>query len=142
MRLPLSLSGLALCAMAFAAQAQPLPGDAVQPVSTGTLRNLCSTPTTDPNAAIAVGFCRGFMIGVGQYHAGISGPGGARPIFCLPNPTPTLETVQADFVAWAAGNPQYAVEKAVDGLMRFAAAAYPCPTPPPAPPAARRPANR
>jgi len=139
MRLPLSLSGLALCAMAFAAQAQPVPGDAVQPVSTGTLRNLCSTPSTDPNAATAVGFCRGFLIGVGQYHAGTTGPRGSAPIFCLPTPTPTMEAVQADFVTWAAGNPQYAGDKAVDGLLRFASTAYPCPTPP-APP--RRAASR
>lgn len=139
MRLPLSLSALALCAMAFSAQAQPVPGNTVEPVSTGTLRNLCSTPSTDPNAATAVGFCRGFMIGVGQYHVGATGPGRSPPIFCLPTPTPTLEAVQAAFVIWAAGNPQYAAEKAVDGVLRFASTAYPCPTPP-AP--SRRPASR
>jgi hypothetical protein len=61
----------------------------------------------------------------------VTRPGGQAPIFCLPNPAPTLDEAQAAFVAWARANPQHAGDKAVDGLLRWAASAYPCPTPPP-----------
>ncbi|PPQ33894.1 hypothetical protein CCS01_13195 [Rhodopila globiformis] len=65
------------------------------------------------------------MTGAGQYNREISQN---RPEFlCLPDPSPTFEAAQASFVAWARANPQYANELAVDGLMRWAAATYPCP---------------
>ena len=50
-----------------------------------------------------------------------------RPIFCLPNPSPTFDQARAAFVAWARANPQHGAEPAVDGLTRFAAETYPCP---------------
>jgi len=99
---------------------------AVTPLSTATLANLCGA-TGEGEAAMARGYCRGFIIGVGQYHAEITRSGGPRPAFCLPDPAPSLEAAQASFVAWAASNPQYASDKAVDGLLRWASTAYPCP---------------
>jgi Rap1a immunity proteins len=131
MRHATSLPGsLALLAVIMGpAQAQTTAGDAAPAavVSTRALADLCAA--TGPDSAPAVAYCRGFFVGVGQYHVEISQPGGRLPIFCLPNPTPSMESAQAAFVAWVRANPQYAEEKAVDGVLRWAQAAYPCARP-------------
>lgn len=100
------------------------------PVTTGNLASLCAAPLNDEVGPASQAFCRGVIVGTGQYHTEISRPGGRPPIFCLPTPAPTLEAAQASFVAWSAAHPQHANELAVDGLMRWAAATYPCPTAP------------
>lgn len=107
-------------------------------VTTGTLAEACATTGTDAASATAAGYCRGFMTGAGQYHREISVD--RPPIFCLPDPSPSFDAAQASFVAWARANTQYAAEPAVDGLMRWAAATFPCPTPSarPTAPRARR----
>ena len=100
-------------------------------ITTATLAEACASKSGDLMGATAVGYCRGFMAGAGQYHREISTN---RPaIFCLPSPSPSFEAAQASFVAWARASPQFAGEQAVDGLMRWASATYPCPTGPAAP---------
>ena len=99
---------------------------AAPPLSTATLANLCSVAAADPETTEALGFCRGFLVGAWQYHVEITRPGGRPPIFCLPTSAPTMEAAQASFVAWVAANPQYGNDKALDGLMRWAATTYPC----------------
>jgi len=115
---------LAVGAGAASAQTAAAPPASVPTLTTSTLAEICGS-----DAETARGFCRGFLVGVGQYHSEVTRPRGRAPIFCLPDPTPTLEAAQASFTAWAGANPQHAGEKAVDGLMRWAAATYPCPTP-------------
>ncbi|KAA2211224.1 Rap1a/Tai family immunity protein [Teichococcus oryzae] len=96
----------------------------------GDLAELCDAGLQDPQRSDAQAYCNGFIVGVGQFHASITAAGGAqRPIFCIPHPQPTLNGVAAAYVTWARGNPQYAGERAVDGLMRFAAETYPCLSP-------------
>ncbi|WP_270935200.1 Rap1a/Tai family immunity protein [Falsiroseomonas oryzae] len=112
------------------ALAQGSTPSTAEPVSTATLASICAA--TSPNAESPLtAYCRGFMVGVGQYHNAVSAARGRR-IFCLPDPSPTIEQVQSAFVRWAAANTQYGQDRAVDGLMRFAATTYPCP-PEPAP---------
>ena len=110
-------------------------------VTTAMLAEACGASGTDMIGATAIGYCRGFITGAGQYHTEMST--GRTPIFCLPtSPSPTLEAVQVSFVAWARSNPQRAEEKALDGLLRWAADTYPCPpAPAAAQPAARKPRN-
>ncbi|MCB4824800.1 Rap1a/Tai family immunity protein [Roseicella aerolata] len=123
MRLAL-LMGAGLTAMA----GMPVPSAAQAPargVTAGTLAEACALEARDLTSATAAGYCRGFMAGAGQYHREISMD--RPPIFCLPTPSPTFEAAQASFVAWMRANPQFASEQAVDGLMRWAAATYPCP---------------
>ncbi|WP_372617396.1 Rap1a/Tai family immunity protein [Falsiroseomonas sp.] len=103
------------------------------PVSTGPLAELCAS-----SEAAAIAYCRGFLVGAGQYHAASTARGGLSPMFCLSDPMPTVEQAQAAFVAWARANPQHAGERAIDGVMRWAVTAYPCPTPASSQPAARR----
>jgi len=95
---------------------------------TDDLAALCGASPQDPLGPPAIAWCHGFMVAAGQYHRELSAPGGVlRPLFCLPDPAPTLDEARASFVAWARANPQYANERAIDGLMRFAAQTYPCP---------------
>ena len=134
MRLAMSLVGGAmLCAVAGASAQTAAPAASAArptgPLSTATLANLCSVTATDKETSEAVGFCRGFLIGAWQYHMEITQPGGQRPIFCLPTPAPTVEAAQASFVTWAGGHTEFSGERALDGLMRWAASTYPCAAP-------------
>ena len=102
---------------------------------TSDLAALCGASGQDGLAQAALGYCQGFFVGAGQYHRSLSAEGGVhRPIFCLPDPSPTFDQARSSFVAWARSNPQYGGEPAVDGLTRFAAETYPCPNAPAARP--------
>ncbi|HYZ62703.1 MAG TPA: Rap1a/Tai family immunity protein [Acetobacteraceae bacterium] len=92
------------------------------------LATLCAADPASEGGVAARAWCHGFIIGAGQYHSSLAAadPGRER-LFCLPETTPTLDQVRSDFVAWARANPQYGSEKAVDALMRFAVATWPCP---------------
>ena len=77
----------------------------------------------------SIAYCQGFVTAAGQYHAALhpaSGP--RRPLYCVPNPPPSIAQTGLGFAAWARQNPQYANEPALDGLLRWAQATYPCPT--------------
>jgi hypothetical protein len=123
-RTALVAAWLAVGVLPAAAQA---PTGAAGLVTTAMLAEACGASGTNEPGAASVGYCRGFITGAGQYHAEISA--GRPPIFCLPSPSPTLEAVQVSFASWARSNPQYANERALDGLMRWASATYPCPKP-------------
>jgi hypothetical protein len=103
------------------------------PVATGPLAELCAS-----SDAAGVAYCRGFLVGAGQYHEASTARGGLAPMFCLGEAMPTVEQAQAAFVAWARANPQHAGDRAIDGVMRWATIAYPCPTPAATQPASRR----
>jgi len=121
--------GLALLAASVGAvSAQTADRAIAGPITTGNLASLCAAPLSEEVGQVAQAFCRGFIIGAGQYHREITQPGGRAPIFCLPDPAPTLAAAQSSFIAWVSANPQHADELAVDGVLRWAAATYPCPT--------------
>ncbi len=106
------------------------PRTAFEARTVADLATLCGASPQAPEYVSAIAFCHGFLQGAGQYHAVVTQPGSGRaPVFCPPNPPPTRAQVAADFVAWARANPQHAGERAVDGLARWAHAAYPCPDP-------------
>ncbi|TDH60570.1 hypothetical protein E2C06_21230 [Dankookia rubra] len=128
------MTTLALGQAPASAQAPTGPAGAV---TTSTLAEACAASGTDITGATAVGYCRGFITGAGQYHQEMIT--GRPAIFCLPSPSPTLEAVQVSFVAWARANPQRAEEKALDGLLRWASETYPCPPAAAAKTAARKP---
>ncbi|MBX6373228.1 MAG: hypothetical protein IRZ13_03215 [Acetobacteraceae bacterium] len=142
-RSPIS-AGFLAATLALAIAAPPLPA-AAQAGATPTaatpraafeartvadLAALCGASPQAPEYASAIAFCHGFLQGAGQYHAVTTQPGSGRPpLFCPPTPPPTRAQVADAFVAWARTNPQYATERAVDGLARWAHATYPCPEP-------------
>jgi hypothetical protein len=120
-----------LAASPWIARAQTAaPQAAFEARTVADLAALCGVSPQAADAAAAMAFCHGFLQGAGQYHAVITQPGsGNVPVFCPPNPAPTRAQVASAFVAWAGANPQHAGERAVDGLARWAASAYPCPVP-------------
>jgi Rap1a immunity proteins len=96
--------------------------------SVAHLAALCAAPPENPRRGEATGICQGFLVGVGQYHAALHPPGSSLPpLFCLPDPPPTLQAAAAAFVTWSRANAQHARERAVDGVVRWARSAYPCP---------------
>jgi hypothetical protein len=95
---------------------------------TSDLAALCSADPTSYITAEARAWCHGFIVGAGQYHQALAAADPARErLFCFPDASPTLDQVRTSFVNWAQANPQYGGEKAIDGLMRFAVSAWPCP---------------
>jgi len=76
----------------------------------------------------AIAYCQGFLTSFGQYHALLYPQGGpARPLFCVPVPGPTVAQSGIAFAAWTRENTQYGNEPALDGLLRWAQARFPCP---------------
>lgn len=124
------VGGLALLAAATGTGSAQTASSPAGPVTTRNLASLCAAPLTEEVGHAAQAFCRGVIVGTGQYHTEISRPGGRPAIFCLPTPTPTLEAAQASFVAFVAREPGRDGELAVNGVLRWAAATYPCPTAP------------
>jgi hypothetical protein len=95
---------------------------------TGDLAKLCAARLSDPNGAVQRAWCHGFLVATAQYHASASGERGAhRPIYCLPDPAPTLDQAREGFVRWVEAHPAEANTRAIDGLMHYAAETYPCP---------------
>ncbi len=128
MRIAVLAAGLGLAALP--GQAQVLPDNFVGG-RTSDLAALCGAGANDPNVVAAVNYCHGFLMSVGQFHAEITQRGSrVKPMFCLPNPRPDLRTVAAGFTSWAAANPQFAGTSAVEGLVRYATATWPCPAAP------------
>jgi hypothetical protein len=108
------------------AQQNAITGETFTAGTTGALARLCGASAQEAVYAAAVHFCHGVMVGTGQTSDAMHKRQGTRPNFCLPTPSPTLDQVTASFVAWSAANPQFDGLRAADGLLRFAAAQYPC----------------
>lgn len=122
-------AGLALTALPAAAQVIP---DNFVGGRTSDLAALCAAGANDPMVRDAVNHCHGFLMAVGQFHAEVTREGARiRPFFCLPNPRPSVSSITSGFVTWAAANPQFAGAPAVEGVVRYATAAFPCPAPTP-----------
>jgi hypothetical protein len=113
---------------ATAQSASRAPATGRVPHKVSELVEICAIPSDSPEYTAASFFCRGFLAGAAQYHGALHPVGGARPpLFCAPDPPPTLLQAVNAFVAWARANPQHGSEAAVDGLVRFAQQTYPCP---------------
>lgn len=122
---------LALCLASGEVLAQPRQVDHVQTAS--DLAAVCEPASTGVPRLEAIAYCQGFLTSAGQYHALMYPPGGpVRPLFCVPSPGPTIAESGIAFARWARENPGYAHEPALDGMLRWAQASFPCPpaTPP------------
>ena len=129
------LGGCLLLAMPAWAPARaqgtaPAPAAAPPPAfnvrTTGDLAALCNTSDTDPSYPGAIGLCVGYGSGVLDYHlADTSGRKRARKV-CIPAQPPTRGEARRLFVAWVQNNQQYNDEPAVEGVMRFLIATFPC----------------
>lgn len=119
------LPALALLLASGAAQAQPRVVDHVQTLA--ELAAVCDPATTGIPRLEAIAYCQGFLTSAGQYHALMNPPGRpVRPLFCVPNPGPSIAQSGIALARWARENPSYANEPALDGMLRWAQASFPC----------------
>ncbi|MEO3473505.1 Rap1a/Tai family immunity protein [Roseomonas sp. CAU 1739] len=114
------------------AQGRPAPAIVTQAQTATELAAICDPAWGGVPRLEAIAYCQGFLTGFGQYHALLYPQGGpARPLFCVPVPGPTVAQSGVAFAAWARENTQYGSEPALDGLLRWAQATFPCPASPP-----------
>jgi hypothetical protein len=137
MRVPAAAILAALFATPALAQAPAAPAPVTQVRTVADLAAVCEPGWGGVPRVEAIAYCQGFLTGAGQFHTQTRGATGARPIYCVASPGPSVAEAGVAFAAWARQNQQYANEPAVDGLMRWAAATYPCNTGAPAPRAPR-----
>jgi hypothetical protein len=100
--------------------------DEVEIRTAGDLLDICAVADDDPNVEGARAFCYGFLSGTTSYHASLNAGKQAKSLYCVPEAGVTRAEGARLFVAWGRANPQYLDEAPVDGLMRFAAATWPC----------------
>jgi hypothetical protein len=107
----------------------PAPADLITHVRTaGDLAAVCTPAWHGVPRLEAIAYCQGFLTGVGQYHAALHTVGGSlRPLYCVPSPGPTIAESGVAYAAWLQSNPAHRGESAVDGLLRWAQATFPCP---------------
>ncbi|MXP62179.1 hypothetical protein E0493_02280 [Roseomonas sp. M0104] len=106
----------------------PASSSVSQAGTVADLTILCDPPANSPRRLEAIAYCQGYVTAAGQYHTALHPEGGARPpLFCLPNPPPTVAQSGLGFAAWARQNPQHNSEPAIEGLLRWMQATYPCP---------------
>jgi hypothetical protein len=111
------------------------PAAASAPVTqVSTVADLAAICDPAPGAALrleSIAYCQGYLTAAGQYHAALHPAGStvSQPLFCVPTPAPTVAQSGLAFAAWARQNPQHNGEPALDGMLRWAQATYPCPQP-------------
>jgi hypothetical protein len=124
-----SLAFLAILAAAVVVPAEAaVTEDQFQVRTTGDLLALCSVAPADPLRTASINFCHGFGVGVYQV---LQEQAAARPsmrFFCVPEPTPSRNDAIAGFVQWARAHPGEMSQLPADGLARFLAQQYPCPS--------------
>jgi len=110
------------------AQGEPRQSPAVTQVQTvNDLAAVCDPGWGGVPRLEAIAYCQGFLTSAGQYHALLHPANGPmRPLFCVPNPGPTIAQSGIAFAKWARENPSYGREPALDGLIRWAQASFPC----------------
>ena len=119
---------LAAALLAAPAMAQA-PGHVTNVQTVSDLAAVCDPQVRGVERLESIAYCQGYLTAAGQYHTALHpAVGPRRPLFCVPNPAPSVAQSGLSFAAWARQNPQYANETALDGLLRWAQSAYPCPT--------------
>lgn len=117
--------GLALSTMMAGPAAALEPSD-FKLLSTENLHRVCSAPQSDPLFGEARQACFGFIYGAGLFYYEAVKAGKARSVVC-PGGSIDREAVRQAFVGWAGSNPERMSESPIDGLLRAAAARWPCP---------------
>jgi len=94
--------------------------------TTADMVALCTAREDDPQHAVALAYCHGYLMGAYHYFmAENSGPG-QKPTVCLPEPQPTRQQGIAMFIDYTRQHPQFMSERPVDTLTRFLEVTWPC----------------
>ena len=90
------------------------------------LLDMCTLGPNHPDYPVAHAYCVGFIEGAGQLHDALAAGPNFDRLVCHPKNV-TLDDVVTVYASYAAANPQYMRESAIDSLVRAAAAQWPCP---------------
>lgn len=94
--------------------------------TTRDLVNLCSAASGEDMYEAAMGYCLGFVDAAHDYHMVVSGDDMLAPVACPDHEVTRKEVVDA-FLSWAGANGNMLDKEApLQGLMRAAAAKWPC----------------
>lgn len=94
--------------------------------TTSDLVALCGVTRNDPNAIAAIHFCEGYLLGLDHF-AEVTGRPFRGSLYCPPAKLDlTRDQVVAMLVSWHRRNPGPAAEAPFDGIVRWAAATWPC----------------
>jgi hypothetical protein len=120
------LAGLGALAIAAGASAASVTKENFVLRTTGDLVALCGVSRDDPNAAAAIHFCHGYYVGLDHFSE-LTGRPLRSILYCPPDGLKlSRDQVIAMVVEYHRRNPQFASEAPVEGVMRWAAATYPC----------------
>ena len=104
--------------------------DMFQLRNTADLVGLCGAGRADPLYVAAIHFCHGF--GSGAYGVASEYEAARRRarLFCPPSADrrPSRDAATAEFVQWAGARPDVMGSPVTDGLLRFLADRFPCPS--------------
>jgi hypothetical protein len=95
--------------------------------TTADLARLCGAKPGTAHYAEAVQMCQGYILGVHHFHEALAAELD-NDIYCdeLAPQRPTRDEVMASFTAWVAATPGAGETEALDGLLQWAAQAFPC----------------
>ncbi len=110
--------GLTAATLALTAACLAAPATAMQ--TTADLRDACAAEDEATR-----NLCFGYILGAGQLYAQLRRAEAIAELACV-DPVPTLEVIRVSVVEWMEAHPEHAAEPAIDGLMRAAAAIWPC----------------
>ncbi|UCC57196.1 MAG: hypothetical protein JSU75_05575 [Gammaproteobacteria bacterium] len=117
----------AIMAMLVSSHAAALNPEGFEVENTGHLVELCSVSADDPLYNAAMGFCMGYMDAAMDYHQALTAGDKYQPIAC-PNMEVTRKQLATVLLDWSKANAAYlGNETPVHGVMRAAAAKWPCP---------------
>ncbi len=124
-------AGATLIAAPAMAQRAPAAHSALDHVthvrSVADLAAVCDPRVGGVARLESIAYCQGFLTSAGQYHALLYPTGRrGRPSFCMPSPGPSVAEGGLAFARWAHDNPAHAEEPALDGLLRWQQASFPC----------------
>jgi hypothetical protein len=94
------------------------PAEAIE--STLDLRDACAAEDIASR-----NLCYGFIQGAGQFYVELRRAEEIDPVACA-EPAPKMDEIRNAIVVWVDAHPEHAGERAIDGLMRAAAATWPC----------------
>ena len=87
---------------------------------------LCGVGAEDPNAVAAIHMCHGYVMGLTHFHI-VMGRALEGHLYCMEDQErPTRDQLIAMLVEWSRARPEHDSMEAVDGVLQWAADAYPC----------------
>lgn len=94
--------------------------------TTADLIALCSADGKGKDDVAAIHFCHGYLVGLTQFHAVVNKIFEGK-IYCVNDENrPSRNDAIAMFLKWGKSNTQFHNELPLNGLLKWAAEAYPC----------------